>query len=120
MDKLININCELVYADDKYQIYDMLSDENITLRQLECAKVKVNLKIEFENPILKMEFENSDDYILAFFTNSNNANEQINVKNSFMPITNNGSYCVTIYNISNFKGLTIKKGDIIGSVVIGY
>lgn len=111
MDKLININCELVYADDKYQIYDMLSDENITLRQLECAKVKVNLKVEFENP---------DDYMLSFFTNSNNANEQINVKSSFIPMVSGGNYYITIYNISNFKGLTIKKGDIIGSVVIGY
>lgn len=111
MDYEIQINENMIFADEKYQIYDLIADENIKLRQLESGYIKTNLDIKLEYP---------DDYKLVLITNSVNSNEQINVRNMFLPIYNNSELKICIYNNSNFKGLSINKGDVVGAIVIGF
>lgn len=110
MNKEMTVNCDMIFADDKYQIFDLISSEDVNLRQLDSKYVKVDFKAEFEN----------NDVKLVLITNSINSDAQINVRNMFIPIMNNKPISICIYNNSNFKGLTIHKGDIIGSIVFGF
>lgn len=110
MNSEMKVNCEMVFADEKYQIFDLISSEDVNFRQLDSKYVNVDFKAEFEN----------DESVLVLVTNSLNSNPQINVRNMFIPITNNKSISICVYNNSNFKGLSIHKGDVIGSIVFGF
>ena len=110
MNSEMNVNCEMVFADEKYQIFDLISSEDVNFRQLDSKYVSVDFKAEFEN----------NESVLVLVTNSLNSNPQINVRNMFIPITSNKPISICVYNNSNFKGLSINKGDVIGSILFGF
>ena len=112
LEKEIHINSSLMFADEKYQIYQLISNEDVTLRQLDSKKVTVDLQISYEDP---------EKYRLVLITNHPDANSQISVRNEFIPLyAEKYPFQICIYNNSNFKGLTIHKGDILGSLVFGF
>ena len=110
MNKEMKVNSRMIFADDKYQIFDLISSETVNLRQLDSKYINVDFSAEFEQNEVK----------LVLLTNSVNSDTQINVRNMFIPIMNKEPISVCIYNNSNFKGLTIHKGDVIGSIVFGF
>lgn len=111
MENEISINNKMVLADDKHQIFDLIADETLSMRQLDSKYVKVKFDIKYEG---------DEEYRLALITNSVNSSTQINVRNMVVPLYENEELSVCIYNNSNFKGLTINKGDVIASIVIGF
>lgn len=110
MEREMKVNDYMVFADDNFQIFDLVAEENCVLRQLDSRSVKVSFKTQYEDL----------EYRLVLITNSVNADPQINVRTVFTPLYNNMDLRVCVYNNSNFRGLTIKKGDILGSVVFGF
>lgn len=111
MENEILIDSKMVLADDKHQIFDLVSTETLSLRQLDSKYIKVKFNIEYEG---------DEKYRLALITNSVNSSTQINVRNMVIPLYEGNELSVCVYNNSNFKGLTINKGDVIASIVIGF
>lgn len=103
----ITVSEPILYADDLRQVYLIKSDEDITLKQLEGVK-DLNTQLVI----------NTNESIIGQISGCRDANIFISIVNMPVLIENETQIKVNVYNNSYFKGVSIKKGDILGTLTI--
>lgn len=104
----LKINESILYADDNFQVYTLRSAENFNLKQLESKKdVLTLLEVETTKPRI------------GIISGSSETNEFIGIVSMPVLLKDKQQIKVNIYNNSYFKGISIKYGDILGTITIG-
>ena len=99
---------DILFADDNFQVYELRSAESFNLKQLEGKKnVLTNLIIKTNKPRIGM------------ISGAEDSNIFISIVNMPIMITDETQIKVNIYNNSYFKGISVQKGDILGTLTIG-
>lgn len=103
----ITVSEPILYADDLRQVYLIKSDEDITLKQLEGVK-DLNTQLVV----------NTNEPIIGQISGCKDTNIFISIVNMPVLIENETQIKVDIYNNSYFKGISIKKGEVLGTLII--
>lgn len=103
----ITVSEPILYADDLRQVYLIKSNEDVTLKQLEGIK-DLNTQLVV----------NTNEPIVGQISGCKDTNIFISIVNMPILIENETLIKVNVYNNSYFKGVSIKKGDILGTLTI--
>lgn len=105
---LIEANESILIADDNFQVYNLYSAENFNLKQLESKK----------NVLTTLEI-NTYKSRIGIISGSNESSDFISIVSMPVLLEGKTQIKVNVYNNSYFKGISIKKGDILGTITIG-
>lgn len=97
----------ILFGDNNSQVFLIKAAENIKLRQLEGKK-----------DVLTQLVINTSEPRIGFITGCKEADIHISIVNMPIFLENETVVKVNIYNNSDFRGINILKGDILGTLII--